>query len=240
MCFSYAINFSPSALKSKFGIDQVPLPQQGFFFNGFEHPNMPVLYVPQNENQFKVDNFQWGLIPSWVNNELKAKELRKNSLNARSETAFEKPMFQESWEKYPCIVLASGFFEWQHVDHQRIPHYIYASTGTLMYMAGIYNHWYNALTQKSEFTFSILTTHANPKMEEIHNTKKRMPVILSENDAQLWLKSDAIERQKMCKPCNDNEILSHIVSQKLNSPKNQRNEAWAIEPAFFANQTRLF
>jgi len=240
MCFSYAINFSPSALKSKFGIDQVPLPQQGFFFNGFDHPNLPILFVPQNENDFCVDTSQWGLIPSWVQDQSRVRELQNNALNARSETAFEKPMFREAWESNPCIVLASGFFEWQHVDHQKIPHYIYPSNGSMMYMAGIYNHWLNSNTQKLESTFSILTTHANPIMEEIHNTKKRMPVILNEDEAFFWLKSDAIERQKMCKPCSNNDLKSHIVSQKLNYARNNRNQAWAIEPAFFANQTRLF
>ncbi len=240
MCFSYAINFSPTALKSKFGIDQVQLPQQGFFFNGFQHPKMPILVHPQYNNNFHVDLSQWGLLPSWVQDLSKAKELQKNSLNARSETAFEKPMFREAWEKQPCIVPASGFFEWQHVGNQKIPHYIYPSNGSVMYMAGIYNFWLNSNTQELESTFSILTTHANSLMEEIHNTKKRMPVILNEEEAFIWLQSDAVERQKMCKPCNNNEIKSHIVSQKLNSIQNNRNEAWAIEPAFFANQTRLF
>lgn len=240
MCFSYAVNFSPNALKSKFGIEQVPLPQQGFFFNGFEHPSLPVMYVPQNQTQFEVSNFEWGLIPSWIKDEKKAMELRKNSLNARSETAFEKPMFHHAWEKNPCIVLASGFFEWEHVGQQKIPHYIYSSQREVLFMAGIYEKWYNSFTGSDIYSFSIVTTHANTLMEKIHNTKKRMPVILDEKGVEIWLKESAIERQQLSKPCANEDLKEHIVSQKINSSKINRNEAWALEPAFFANQTRLF
>ena len=60
MCFSYAINFSPESLKSKFGIKDVSLPLQGFFFNGFEHPEMPILSL--SENEVEVTNMHWGSI----------------------------------------------------------------------------------------------------------------------------------------------------------------------------------
>ncbi len=240
MCFLYAINFSPNSLKSKFGIENVSLPKQGFFFNGFEHPNLPVLFVPQNENKVHVENFTWGLIPSWVSDLSKAQELQKNSLNARSETVFEKPMFHKAWDQNPCIVLASGFFEWEHQNQQKIPNYIYPSSTEILYMAGIYDTWQNSSTGELIYSYSILTTHANQMMEKIHNVKKRMPVILTEENAMNWLSFDAMERQKLCKPCPEEFLKSHTVSMKLNSPKNNRNEAWAIEPAIFANQTTLF
>ena len=240
MCFSYAINFSPNSLKSKFGIENVSLPKQGFFFNGFEHPNLPVLFVPQNETNFKVDNFEWGLIPSWVSDSLKSKELQKNSLNARSETAFEKPMFQKAWEQNPCVILASGFFEWEHQNQLKIPHFIYPSSNEILYMAGIYDTWINSNTGNLIYSYSILTTHANQMMEKIHNVKKRMPVVLNEENAEKWLLLDAPSRQELCKPCPEEFLSSHTVSMKLNSPKNIRNEPWAIEPAIFAKQTTLF
>lgn len=240
MCFSYAINFSPNSLKTKFGIEHVSLPKQGFFFNGFEHPNLPVLFVPQNEKDYKVENFTWGLIPGWVNDAEKAKELQKNSLNARSETVFEKPMFHKAWEQNPCVILASGFFEWEHQNQLKIPHYIYPSHSDILYMAGIYDTWQNSSTGELIYSYSILTTHANQMMEKIHNVKKRMPVVLTEENVEKWLHLDAINRQKLCNPCSEETLKSHYVSMKLNSPKNNRNEAWAIEPAIFANQTTLF
>jgi len=238
MCFSYAINFSPESLKSKFGIKDVTLPTQGFFFSGFEHPEMPILSL--SENEFVASNMQWGLIPNWVKSKEQALELRKNSLNARSETASEKPMFYGAWESHPCIVLASGFFEWKQVNKEKIPHYIYAANGEILTMAGIYDIWTNNITGENIKSFSILTTHANQMMSEIHNVKCRMPVIIDPNYVKSWLNSTATERQDYCKPCNDDFLSAHIVSQKLSSNKIYRNESWAIEPAKIANQTTLF
>jgi putative SOS response-associated peptidase YedK len=238
MCFSYAINFSPESLKSKFGIKDVSLPLQGFFFNGFEHPEMPILSL--SENEVEVTNMHWGLIPNWVKSKNQALNIRKNSLNARSETAYEKPMFCGAWESHPCIVLASGFFEWKQVNKEKIPHYIYASNGEILTMAGIYDIWTNNITGENIKSFSILTTHANQMMAEIHNVKHRMPVILRQENLKSWLNSNASERLNFCKPCNNAFLTAHTVSQKLNSNKIYRNESWAIEPAIIANQTTLF
>ena len=35
-------------------------------------------------------------------------------INARTETASEKPMFREDWARHRCIVPASWYFEWEH------------------------------------------------------------------------------------------------------------------------------
>lgn len=238
MCFSYAINFSPESLKSKFGIKDVSLPTQGFFFSGFEHPEMPIMCL--TENEFDVSNMKWGLIPNWAKSAEQAIDLRKNSLNARSETAFEKPMFYGAWESHPCIVLASGFFEWKQVNKEKIPHYIYAANGEILSMAGIYDIWTNSITGETMKSFAILTTHANEMMSEIHNVKHRMPVILEQNSIKSWLTANASERLNYCKPCKNEYLTAHIVSPKLNSTKIYRNESWAIEPAKIANQTSLF
>ena len=238
MCFSYAINFSPESLKSKFGIKDVSLPTQGFFFSGFEHPEMPILSL--NEHELIVSNMQWGLIPNWVKSAEQAIDMRKNSLNARSETAFEKPMFYGAWESHPCIVLASGFFEWKQVNKEKIPHYIYAANGEILSMAGIYDIWTNNITGETMKSFAILTTHANSMMSEIHNVKHRMPVIIDNNNTKAWLNSTATDRLNLCKPCSNDYLTSHTVSPKLNSTKHYRNESWAIEPAKIENQTSLF
>ena len=57
-------------------------------------------------------------------------------------------------------------------------------------LAGLYDTWTNPFTGEKLNTFTVITTRANPKMEEIHNLKKRMPVILPPDREKQWLLHD--------------------------------------------------
>lgn len=238
MCFSYAVNINPADLKSKLNIKDIPTVTQGFFFNGFEHPDLPIILIKDNDIQ--IQNAQWGLIPEWTPNEHKAKEFQNISLNARSETAFEKPVFRNAWEQHPCVVIASGFFEWKHVNKTKIPHYIQSSNDNFLWMAGIYDHWTNVETGEIITSFSILTTRANSLMSDIHNSKFRMPVVLDHNHLIPWLNSNISDRSYFCKPCEDEALKAFTVSSQISNPKINRNQPWAVQPANYANQNTLF
>ena len=54
-------------------------------------------------------------------------------------------------------------------------------------LAGLYDRWRDPATGAIMNTFTVITTRANPRMEEIHNLKKRMPVILDPDDERKWL-----------------------------------------------------
>lgn len=54
-------------------------------------------------------------------------------------------------------------------------------------MAGIYDRWLDKETGEEYDTFSIITTDANPLTDYIHNSKHRMPAILSKEDEEMWL-----------------------------------------------------
>lgn len=58
----------------------------------------------------------------------------------------------------------------------------------LSLMAGIYN------PEGDIKTCSMLTTEANTVMAEIHNIKKRMPVLLEENAIGDWFKNKNIKK----------------------------------------------
>lgn len=100
-------------------------------------------------------------------------------INARSETAPEKPMFRKSLETRRCIIPSCGFYEWSHSGPKTKYQFNLPEEGVL-YMAGLYNDF------DGERRFVILTTEANESMQEIHN---RMPVVLTHPEMEQWIGS---------------------------------------------------
>src|SRR5262245_30806403 len=50
---------------------------------------------------------RWGPVPSW------SSDPRKHFINARAETAAQKPAFRSAFRARRCLVPADGFFEWE-------------------------------------------------------------------------------------------------------------------------------
>jgi len=175
--------------------------------SGFTQVALPVI------TQGKPDDIQlipWGLIPSWAN-ELQARELPLKTLNAKSETIFDKASFEPSILKQRCLILVDGFFEWQHVGKEKIEYKICLKEEGPFALAGIYAIWNNPKTKNVQASFSIITTPANELMEEIHNTKKRMPLILPLENENEWIQGMSIEKIK--------SFLKPLPSQKMSAQK---------------------
>lgn len=100
-------------------------------------------------------------------------------INARAETAPEKPMFRRSLEGKRCIIPSCGFYEWSHSGPKTKYQFNLPENGAL-YMAGLYNDF------NGERRFTILTTAANRSIVDIHN---RMPVVLTRQEMNQWINS---------------------------------------------------
>lgn len=188
MCFYYSINNKKPDDILKSGLvstDKLAKLPKKLVVNGFERPVMPVI---SNENPNDIEYYQWGFVPSSVKGKANADDFIKrfNTLNAKSETATESQAFGNSIDSQRCLVLASGFFEWQHTNNQKTPYYISLTSDNLFAFAGIWDSWIDEVGQR-HFTYSILTTQANELMSRIHNTKKRMPIILPSDQLSVWL-----------------------------------------------------
>lgn len=158
-------------------------------YNGFEHPETPVI---TGENNRMIEHFQWGLIPYWARNS----EIMKYTLNAKIETLEQKPSFRNSVNKR-CLVIADGFYEWQWLDpkgKQKQKYLITLPNKQLYAYAGIWSEWVSVYTGEIIKTYSIVTTRASGIMCEIHNSKKRMPVILSPENEQMWLQNEPLKQ----------------------------------------------
>lgn len=100
-------------------------------------------------------------------------------INARAETAAQKPLFRDSLNSRRCIIPARGFYEW---DSDKNKFQFSYDNGNIMYMAGLFHY------EKEERAFVILTTSANRSMEPVHD---RMPLILKEHMIESWLFDDS-------------------------------------------------
>jgi putative SOS response-associated peptidase YedK len=123
-----------------------------------------------------------------------------NFLNAMGEELLlPDKVYRDAALNRRCLVLSSGFFEWRHIYPKnkrtgeplktavKYPYHIGLRNKEYFYMAGIYEPWTDLKTGEHVETDSIITTAANKVMEQVHNSKKRMPTILSEDFAWEWL-----------------------------------------------------
>ena len=156
--------------------------QEQYRVNAFTFPDYPIITADR-----EVQSFKWGLIPIWVKDKKQADEIKRMTLNARTDTIFQKPSFREPIMKKRCIVPSTGYFEWRHEGNKKIPYYIYVKDEPIFSMAGVYDLWLDKSTGEVISTFSIITTEANTLTDYIHNTKHRMPAILSTEDEERWL-----------------------------------------------------
>lgn len=103
---------------------------------------------------------------------------RNRLINARSETASQKPTFRDGMLQRRCIIPASWYFEWNKNERGRPKYAIGAENKNVIYMAGIYRF------EHDKPVFSILTRDPAESIQFIHH---RMPVILPREAVRDWL-----------------------------------------------------
>jgi len=168
-----------------------------------------------------INLYNWGLIPFWAKDWNAAVKLRNQTLNARSEEVFSKPSFRDSILKRRCVIPVTGFFEWKHVGKEKIPYYIHPKEHPVFYLAGIYSHWNDPSTKDEITTFSILTSAANEMMSDIHNSAKRMPLMLDRENIDDWILPDLSPAsiKELMNPCDDNNMEAYTISKDISNPK---------------------
>lgn len=193
--------------------------------SGFTHPNLVVI---ESNN---IQMFNWGLIPSWCKDEVKAKELAVMTLNAKSETVFEKPSFRSILKKR-CVLPVDGFFEWQTEGKNKFPYFIYLKSEEPLFLGCLYDTWVNNQTGEIINGFSIITTEANELLAEIHNTKKRMPLILNEDKISKWndVNTTKEDLQTLMVPYDSSLMGAHTISKRITDRSQNPNVPEVIEP----------
>lgn len=187
-------------------------------------PTQPVPVIRQNpeEPSRSLSLMKWGLIPSWAKNS----SVAANMINARSETANEKPAFRDALKLRRCLIPADGFYEWQRSGKTKQPFCFEVRGGELFAFAGLWDHW-RAPDGNMLESCTILTTASNQLLADIHD---RMPVILAPDDYDLWLDPGMNKTGTaldLLTPLDAHLLNSYPVSARVNTVTNDDAECAA-------------
>lgn len=132
---------------------------------------------------------RWGLVPSWS----KDPKAGARMINARSESAAEKPSFRKALQARRCLLPADGWYEWQRGPDHKQPYYTHYADGSSLAMAGLWEFWKpkddpEGLYPDGLVTACVLTTAAVGPLAQVHD---RMPLVLPPSAWDAWLDPDA-------------------------------------------------
>ena len=108
-------------------------------------------------------------------------------MNARSETAAEKPTFRDDWARHRCIVPASWYFEWEHYPgsdgkkHTGDKYMIHPKDSAVTWLCGLYR------IENGLPVFVILTREPGETLRFLHD---RMPLIMPDELVTEWIRPD--------------------------------------------------
>ncbi len=224
MCFTVNVNLIKEELENRYGATLIDPDnyRPSYYYQAFSLPDIPAICSPEPD---KIRLLKWGLIPSWTRTLDDARAIRYKTFNARAESIEKKPSFSASVRYRRCIIPLQGFYEWQHTVKGKIPWYIYHYRNEILSVAGVFDDWISGETGEKFTTFSIVTTDANELMAEIHNSAKRMPVILEKSSETIWMEqSTSLDNAlAVLKPCPSEILKAYTVSPLINDRSINRN-----------------
>lgn len=222
MCGRYSLTHTAEEIAARFDVET---PQfSAARYNVAPTDEMPVVRSEPEGAGRQIANLRWGLVPFWADDE----SIGYRMINARSETAADKPAFRAAFERRRCLVVTDGFYEWVEDDGEKWPIQITVGEPSLGAFAGIWERWSGDDDHVIE-SYTILTTGADPVLEPLHD---RMPVWAPQDHWDAWLFGDDGPTQVL------NSMIEHFpadsvsyrpVSRQLNRPGNEGPELWEPE-----------
>lgn len=222
MCGRFALTEKPESVAETFGLAEL----EGFPPRFNIAPSQPILVVSDGEVPARGANetgrrallVRWGFVPGWVKDPGEFPML----INARGETASEKPSFRAAMRHRRVLIPASGFYEWRRAEgkgEKGEPFWLRPRHGGVIAFAGLMETWSSA--EGSEFdSAAIVTTSANAALRPIHD---RMPVVIQPEDFSRWLDCRTQEPRAVAdllRPTADDFFEPVPVSDKVNRVAN--------------------
>ncbi|MHA7833072.1 MAG: SOS response-associated peptidase [Algiphilus sp.] len=174
---------------------------------------------------------RWGFVPHWWKDERPP----RNTINARVETAVDKPMWRSAFQQARCVLPAVGWYEWApptglSTDGQpppKRPWFFSARDGALLAFAGLWSLRRGA-DGEAVLTVAILTRPAEGPSAAIH---ARMPVVLPAALQAPWLDPSVRDARALAATVavqSTTDVAQHAVRRLVNHPRNEGPEL--IEP----------
>lgn len=204
MCTNFDPVIKPQRLIDFFEVDDLPLDLKPSLWPGYfgpfvrrhEFADVGDEAVPSRE--LRVGSF--GMIPHWAKDD----RIARQTYNARSETAHEKPSFRDAWRRAQhCIIPAEAIYEPDWRTGKAISTRIARADGHPMGIAGLWSEWRNPLGERiHSFTMLTINADAHPVMRQFHKPgdEKRMIVILPESEYDAWLQAPAADSRDFLRP----------------------------------------
>lgn len=213
MCGRFALTTDAETILKQFQVEtDNELP---FSYN--VAPTENALCIVSKEAKISAIQMRWGFIP-WYSHISTGK---KPSLliNARAETILEKPAFKQAVQYRRCVLIMSGFFEWQHFEDTKVkqPYFIEERHHELLAIAAIWQ-MIQQPNQDNMPSFCLLTTKAtNSTVTALHD---RMPWMLSPSQIQDWLREELLTSAHLEELLNHDkpiDLMAYPVTQAVNS-----------------------
>jgi putative SOS response-associated peptidase YedK len=211
MCGRFVLMTQGKSLASHFRLAEEPELEPRY--NIAPTQLVPVIRNNPDSSSRELKLFRWGLVPFWA----KDASIGARLINARSESAPEKPAFRTPFKNRRCLVPADGFYEWQRTGRLKQPYFFHMADRRVFAFAGLWDRWMGPDDRTIE-SVTLLTAEANELVERAHD---RMPVILAEQDYDLWLDT-TVKKPELLKPLlrayPAGEMHGYPVSSRVNKP----------------------
>lgn len=228
MCGRYVVRQSADDIAEEFGVDRQDV-RERLEQDWNVAPSKSVYAVltraPADrqaaEPRRRLTTLRWGLVPSWA----KDRSIGNRLINARVETAAEKPSFRRAFARRRCLLPADGFYEWRgEKKGKKQPFFIHPREGMLA-MAGLYEIWRDPDRPDDDpdaflWTATILTTDATDDVGQIHD---RMPMLVAPQNYAAWLDpstSDPDQLFDLLTPAVPGTLDAYPVSTEVNNVRN--------------------
>jgi putative SOS response-associated peptidase YedK len=211
MCGRFTLFEPDKVLSREFGVSGAP-PLSPRYNIAPSQSVAAVRPVPEGSGR-ELALLRWGLIPSWS----KDPAIGNRLINARAETAREKPSFRNAFKRRRCLIPANGFYEWQRLERGKRPYFVRMRDERVFAFAGLWDRW-ESPDEGAVETCTILTISANAVLAPIHD---RMPVILPPGEYDRWLDpslKDPDSLTPLLVPFPPEKMLAYPVSPRVNAP----------------------